>query len=226
MHTTLPGLALGLWLLGLGGIPLQAQPLTRAEVIEIPEEPVFWAQPPVSEATAAVGTQVQTGGYLRTQRPGKAQVQLNDGLMFRLGGDALLEITDGDLKLQQGQIIAWAKPEGSQRRIQTPLATAAIRGSTVFIEQMVTGSRIFSWSGEVEIYPTEGISGSEALGGNPIRLAAGEELLLKPNMPQLPTPQKMPRADIEARFAQSDLLNGFESEMSTLDSIREGLLSP
>ncbi|MFQ3584188.1 MAG: FecR family protein [Cyanobacteriota bacterium] len=218
MNTTLPGLVLGLWILGLGG--LQAQPLTRAEVIEIPEVPVFWAQPPAPEAAAAVGTQVQTGGYLRTQRPGKAQVQLNDGIMFRLGGDALLEITDGDLNLQRGQIIAWAAPgtAGSPRRIQTPLATAAIRSSTVFIEQLETGSRIFSWAGEVEIYPAEG--------GDPVILAAGEELMLKPDMTQLPTPQKIPRADIEARFAQSALLNGFEAEMSTLDTLREGLLSP
>ncbi|MCF2969945.1 FecR family protein [Synechococcus sp. Nb3U1] len=220
MNTMLLGLALGLGMLGLGGIPLQAQPLTRAQVIEIPEAPVFWAQPPVPEAAATVGTQVQTGGYLRTQRPGKAQVRLHDGVMFRLGGDALLEITDGDLNLQQGQIIAWADPgtPGSRRRIQTPLATAAIRSSTVFIEQMETGSRIFSWAGEVEIYPAEG--------GDPVILAAGEELVLKPDMTQLPTPQKMSRADLEARFAQSDLLNGFESAMSTLDTIREELLSP
>lgn len=224
MNTTLPRLALALWILGLGG--LQAQPLTRAEVIEIPEAPVFWAQPPAPEVAATVGTQVQTGGYLRTESPGKAQVQLNDGVMFRLGGDALLEITDGALKLQQGRIIAWAAPGAAEspRRIQTPLATVAIRSSTVFIEQTETGSRIFSWSGEVEIYPTA-VSGSEALGGDPIILGTGEEVILKPDMTQLPTPQKIPRADVEARFAQSDLLNGFEAEMSTLDNIREGLLS-
>ncbi len=213
MNKPWQGLFLGLWLLGQGGGSLQAPPLTRAEVVEIPQEPLFWAQPPAPEALAEVGTQVQTGGYLRTARPGKAQIQLQDGVMFRLGGDAVLELSDGDLKLQQGQIIAWAKPEGSSRRIQTPLATAAIRDSTVFIEQREEGSRIFSWAGEVEI--------RLPWGGQPVLLQAGEEIRLRPGMTELPAPEKMSRAALETRFTESELLNGFESDMPSRETIQK-----
>ncbi len=219
MNTFLLGLGLGLWL-GTGTATL-AQPVAEvsAEIVEIPEDPVFWGQPPAPEAAGRVGTRVEAGGYLRTEVPGKAQVQLPDGLIFRLGGDAILELTDTDLNLRQGQIIAWVRPgtEGSPRRIQTPLATAAIRGTTVFIDQEERGCRIFSWEGEVEV--------SLADGSDSVILNTGEEVLVAVGMTQLPDPAPLGRAAAQERFATSILLNGFESEMETLEIIQELLLS-
>ncbi len=219
MKVCLLGLGLGLWL-GIGAAAL-AQPVAEvsAEIMEIPEDPVFWGQPPAPEAAGMVGTRVEAGGYLRTEVPGKAQVQLHDGLMFRLGGDAILEVTDTDLNLRQGQIIAWVRPgaEGSTRRIHTPLATAAIRGTTVFIDQEERGCRILSWEGEVEV--------SLADGSDSVILTTGEEVLVEFGMTQLPDPVPMDAAAARARFETSPLLNGFESEMGTRQLIEELLLS-
>ncbi|NJL99633.1 MAG: FecR domain-containing protein [Synechococcaceae cyanobacterium SM2_3_2] len=203
-------------LMGMMGLPAWASP--TAEVVDIPEEPVFWAQPPQTEAPAEVGTQVQTGGYLRTASPGKAQVLLSDGMAFRLGGDAVLEITDEELRLTQGQIIAWVNPdsEGSLLRIQTPMATAAIRGTTVFIDLDEQGCRIFSWEGEVEISLQDG--------SDSVLLQTGEEILVEIGMTQLPSPEPIERAVVQARFEESELLNGFGAEMSTLETIQELLL--
>ena len=207
------------WILGLLfllGLPALASP--TAEVVEIPEEPVFWAQPPQAEAPAEVGTQVETGGYLRTASPGKAQVLLSDGLAFRLGGDAVLEITDEELRLSQGQIIAWVNPgsEGSLRQIQTPMATAAIRGTTVFIDVNEQGCRIFSWEGDVEVSLRDG--------SDSVILKTGNEIVVEMGMTELPSPQPIERAVVEARFEDSVLLNGFGAEMSTLETIQELLL--
>ncbi|MGF1575935.1 MAG: FecR domain-containing protein [Cyanophyceae cyanobacterium] len=203
-------------LMSVIGLPALASP--TAEVVDIPEEPVFWAQPPQTEAPAEVGTQVETGGYLRTASPGKAQVLLSDGMAFRLGGDAVLEITDEELRLTQGQIIAWVNPgsEGSLRRIQTPQATAAIRGTTVFIEQDEQTSRIFSWEGDVEVSLRDG--------SDSVILKTGDEIVVEVGMTQLPSPQAIARAVVETRFQNSVLLNGFGAEMSTLETIQELLL--
>lgn len=210
-HTWVLAIALG-W-----GLPALAEPL--AEVIDIPESPVFWSQPPEAESEAVIGTQVGAGGYLRTESPGKAQVQLADGLVFRLGGDAILELDEGDLNLSSGQIIAWVNPgnEGATRAIQLPMATAAIRGTTVFIDAQAEGCLIFSWEGEVEVTLTAT--------GETVILNTGDELFIATEAAQLPAPAPMARAEVLNRFENSVLLHGFDADMSTLETIERELIA-
>ncbi|WP_261790005.1 FecR family protein [Synechococcus elongatus] len=132
----------------------------QAEIQEVATSPVFASQPNQAEQPASEGTVVIQGGQIRTESPGKAQIQLSDGLQFRLGGNALLKI-EPELQLDRGQIIAWLGP-GQQRdrplQIRTPTATAAIRGTTVFIEQTATQTLILSWEGLVEVQLPSGAS--------------------------------------------------------------------
>ncbi|MDX2271622.1 MAG: FecR domain-containing protein [Cyanobacteriota bacterium] len=207
-----------LMVLTLGSLA-HAQAITSAKVVDIPRAPVYWRQPPAAEIVAEVGTLVTEGGYLRTEKPGKAQLELSNGTAFRLGGDAILQVSP-DLQLNQGQIIAWTKPHGSgsppSQSITTPVATAAIKGSTVFIEMSEAEGRFFSWIGDVEISLPDG-KGS-------LILKSGEEVVIPSNAQQLPTPQKMSAQAIQERLTESEMINGFNREMDSLPQIKEELL--
>ncbi|QFZ92301.2 FecR family protein [Synechococcus elongatus] len=191
----------------------------QAEIQEVATSPVFASQPNQAEQPASEGTVVIQGGQIRTESPGKAQIQLSDGLQFRLGGNALLKI-EPELQLDRGQIIAWLAP-GQQRdrplQIRTPTATAAIRGTTVFIEQTATQTLILSWEGLVEVQLPSGAS---------TQLTSGQVLRLQPGQTTLPTPERLSRAAAEQRFQKSLLLNGFATPMETLPEIRRQLLGP
>ncbi|NJK62040.1 MAG: FecR domain-containing protein [Synechococcaceae cyanobacterium SM2_3_1] len=204
------------WALLLSLIPstsLQAQPITSAEVIDIPRDPVFAWQAPGPEQPAEVGMRVQEGGYLRTVAPGKAQVKLSNGLFFRLGGDATLQITPS-LDLKRGQIIAWGEqPSAELRRIETPTATAAIRGTTVFIETEPQFVRFFCWEGEVLVSLPDG---SET-----VTLLEGEQIIVPVGATSLPEPTKLSQSELQEQFDNSVLLNDFTAPMKTMPQIRQ-----
>lgn len=189
----------------------------QAEIQEVAMTPVFASQLNQAEQAAEVGTVVAQGGQIRTEAPGKAQIQLSDGLRFRLGGNALLRI-EPELQLDRGQIIAWLTPNQPRDRplqIRTPTATAAIRGTTVFIEQTASQTLILSWEGRVEVQLPSGAS---------TQLTSGQLLRLQPGQTTLPTPERLSRAAAEQRFQKSLLLNDFATPMETLPEIRRQLL--
>ncbi|ABB58226.1 FecR family protein [Synechococcus elongatus] len=189
----------------------------QAEIQEVATSPVFASQPNQAEQPASEGTVVIQGGQIRTESPGKAQIQLSDGLQFRLGGNALLKI-EPELQLDRGQIIAWLTPNQKRDRplqIRTPTATAAIRGTTVFIEQTETQTLILSWEGQVEVQLPSGVT---------TQLTSGQLVRLRPGQTTLPTPERLSRPAAEQRFQRSLLLNGFATPMETLPEIRRQLL--
>lgn len=190
----------------------------QAQIQEVAAAPVFASQPNQAEQPAEVGTTIDQGGQIRTEKPGKTQVQLSNGLSFRLGGNALLKIDPEALQLDRGQIIAWIAPGQSRDRplqIRTPTATAAIRGTTVFLEQTETETLILSWEGKVEV---------SLPSGSALALNSGQLVRLRPNQTALPTPERISRAAAEQRFQNSILLNGFTIPMETLPEIRRQLL--
>jgi hypothetical protein len=192
---------------------LQAQPITSAEVMDIPREPVFVWETPGPEQTATVGQVVREGGYLRTETPGKAQVKLSNGLFFRLGGDATLQITP-DLDLKRGQIIAWGEqPSTNLRRIETPTATAAIRGTTVFIETEAQFVRFFCWEGEVLVSLPDG--------SEEVTLLEGEQIIVPVGATSLPEPTKLSQSELQKQFNSSVLLNDFTTPMKTMPKIQQ-----
>jgi len=184
-------------------------------VIAVPSRPAFVVPPRRGEQPAVPGLRLLPQSLLRTQRPGRMQVQLGDGRSFRLGGDALLRLDRQALTLERGQIIAWIHP-GSQGtaplRIRTRMATASIEGTTVFLEVTDRQVKVFSWEGRVRVITDAGAS---------VVLNGGEELLHQ-NGRWWPA-RRLNRQEVGTRLARSLLLNDFPAPIETLPLIRQTL---
>jgi hypothetical protein len=205
--------------IGAGASPAVRLP----RVVDVPSRPAFVRPPGRPEAPARNGQALQQRTVLRTERPGRLQVQLRDGRSFRLGGDALLRLAGDTLDLQRGQIIAWVNPGrsgGPPLRVKTRVGTASIMGTTVFIEATDEEVKVFSWEGTVRV-------STDA--GREVTLASGEELthLAKPpstgEAPGWQAPRRLSRAELDRRRAGSILLNGFRAPMETLPVIEKEL---
>jgi hypothetical protein len=184
-------------------------------VVAVPSRPAFVKPPGASEQQAVSGLRLPPETLLRTQRPGRMQVQLADGRSFRLGGDSLLRLDRDALNLQRGQIIAWVNPgakgQGSLR-IRTRVATASIEGTTVFLEVTDSQVKVFSWEGRVRVSPD---------GGTPVVLNGGEELLYQDERWQ--PVRRLSRQEASTRLGKSLLLNDFPAPMETMPLIRQTL---
>ncbi len=210
----LPGMALALtgWVV-LGTVPLKAAtPAPR--VVDVPSTPAFIKPPQGGERPARPGQTLSYESVLRTQKPGRLQVQLPNGRSFRLGGDAVLRLGRQRLDLQRGQIIAWVNPGakgGAPLTIHTRVATASIVGTTVFIEASDTGLKIFSWEGEVACTTTDGQRKT---------LRSGEQLAYE-NGTWAKT--RLTTQEAAARRQKSILLNGFSAPMETMSVLEKEL---
>jgi len=185
-------------------------------VVDVPSRPAFVKLPGRSEATAQPGQALPLQTVLRTEKPGRLQVQLPDGRSFRLGGDALLRLaTVRTLDLQRGQIIAWVNP-GSKAplplRVKTRVGTASIVGTTVFIEATDESVKVFSWEGTVRVITDA---------GEQVTLNSGEQLAYEQDRWQ--PPRRLSRSELNARRARSILLNGFNASMETMPVIEKEL---
>ncbi len=209
-----------LWILGLvigsWGLPAYAQQVFGARILDIPKEPVFAWQSPGPEFKAEVGTVILEGGYLRTTKPGKAQVKLSNGLAFRLGGNAVLRVSQ-DIDIEQGRIIAWGEePSNVPRMIETPVATAAIIGTTAFIDAEPNQVTFFCWKGEVVVTLPDG--------SDQVTLLKGQEVTVERGATRLPEPKTMSNADVIERFATTeDLFSDFQLPMKSFLGIKRGL---
>ena len=197
----------------LGIVPLEAAtPAPR--VVDVPSTPAFIKPPQGGERPARPGQSLSYESILRTQKPGRLQVQLANGRSFRLGGDAVLRLGRQRLDLQRGQIIAWVNPGtkgGAPLTIHTRVATAAIVGTTVFIEASDTGLKIFSWEGEVACITTDGQLKT---------LRSGEQLAYE-NGTWAKT--RLTTQEAATRRQKSILLNGFSAPMETLPVLEREL---
>ena len=197
----------------LGVVPLEAAtPAPR--VVDVPSTPAFIKPPQGAERLARPGQTLAYESILRTQKPGRLQVQLANGRSFRLGGDAVLRLGRQRLDLQRGQIIAWVNPGakgGAPLTIHTRVATASIVGTTVFIEASDTGLKIFSWEGYVACTTTDGQRKT---------LRSGEQLAYE-NGTWAKT--RLTTKEAAARRQRSILLNGFSAPMDTLPVLEKEL---
>ena len=190
-----------------------ASPVPR--VVEVPFRPAFVRSPGGKEIAARAGQLLAPASLLRTEKPGRLQVQLANGRQFRLGGDAVLRLGAGGLSLEKGQIIAWVNPGqkgGSPLKIRTRVATASIVGTTVFIEATDDSLKVFSWEGHVQV---------ETDAGRRYNLTSGQQLTLDKQTWQ--APRRLSQSEATARRQKSILLNGFATPMETLPVIEKEL---
>lgn len=204
----------------LGTAAVQAAvPVPR--VVEVPFRPAFVRPPDGREKPARAGQILPVNALLRTERPGRLQVQLANGRQFRLGGDAVLQLGSDGVTLQKGQIIAWVNPgqqgAASPLRIRTRLATASIVGTTVFLEATDDSLKVFSWEGHVQVVTDA---------GRRYDLNSGQQVSFENDAWQ--PLRRLSQSESAARRQKSILLNGFGTPMETLPVIERelGLSAP
>ncbi|EDY37920.1 conserved hypothetical protein [Cyanobium sp. PCC 7001] len=215
----LPGVALlGVLLLGAPEGVQASRPLPK--VADVPSRPAFVRPPGDQERSARVGQRLPGRSLLRTQRPGRMQVDLPNGRSFRLGGDAVVRLSASALDLERGQLIAWINPGrqgGGPLRVRTRVGTASIEGTTVFLEVEAERVLVFSWEGRVRVtLEPEGAGKAED-----VWLASGEQLTYQNGAWQ--PPRRLGREEAQRRRRSSILLNGFTAAMPTLPVIEQEL---
>ncbi|NMF60173.1 FecR family protein [Pseudanabaena yagii] len=187
-----------------------------AKVSLIEDKPVFVASqqnPQSKEIDAQLGMDLYVADTVRTEANGKTQVEFNNGVGFRIGGDSILQIQPQNrLHLKSGKMITWIKPGLKvPTEISTPYATAAIRGTTAFVEipkDINQGVRFFSWEGTVSVkLPNQ---------SKEIVLLTGEEILVKPNDTKPPVVRRLSLKEWKDHAAQkSSLLRSFKMPLPT-----------
>ncbi|MEB3332676.1 MAG: FecR family protein [Synechococcaceae cyanobacterium] len=200
-------------------LPSAARAGELPQVVDVPSRPAFSRPPWAAEAPAEVGQRLMYRTVLRTEKPGRLQVQMSDGRSFRLGGDAVLRLLPNSLELQQGQIIAWiqpGRPRGLPLQVRTRVATASINGTTVFVEASDTAVKLFGWEGRVQVRTDD---------GRKVELRAGEQISWENGSWQ--PKRRLTLPELQQRRGRSILLNGFSAAMDTLPVLERELgLSP
>ncbi len=187
-----------------------------AKVSLIEDKPVFVASqqnPQSKEIDAQLGMDLYVADTVRTEANGKTQVEFNNGVGFRIGGDSILQIQPQNrLHLKSGKMITWIKPGLKvPTEISTPYATAAIRGTTAFVEipkDINQGVRFFSWEGTVSVkLPKQ---------SKEIVLVTGEEILVKPNDTKPPVVRRLSLQEWKDNATrESSLLRSFKTPLPT-----------
>lgn len=202
-----------------------------AKISEIQSLPVFVRLlNAAQEQPAKEGMGLQTGETIRTQGQALTQIDLNNGLAFRLAGDAVLKLQpDNRLNLTAGDMITWVQPgKKVQTEIITPTAVAGIRGTTVFVQipkDPQEGVLFFAWEGSVAVR----LSGQT----EEVLLKTAEEVRIKPGDRDIrqirQRVRRMSRAEWRQKRQTDPLLRSFKkAKMTTLpiiDQLKPGQLT-
>ena len=149
MRNTAAAMATLLLLVACGGGEGATPTSTAAEPAPVEAEPAPEAAAPLAELNTIEGTvsgssgALVAGATLQTDTDGFAEIEYFDGSVTRLDGDTsveILELTDGQdavirLKMNEGR--TWHQvqslSENATYEVETPVATAAVQGTTFFI---------------------------------------------------------------------------------------------
>jgi hypothetical protein len=201
-----------------------------AKISEIQKLPVFVRLlNTTQEEPAKEGMGLQVGETIRTQGQALTQIDLDNGLAFRLAGDAVLKLQhDNRLNLTAGDMITWVQPgKKLPTEIITPTAVAGIRGTTVFVKipkDPKEGVLFFAWEGAVAVRLTG--QTEEVL------LKTAEEVRIRPGDRDIrlirQRVRRMSRAEWRQKRATDPILRSFKkAQMTTLpiiDRIQPGQL--
>ncbi|MDY7016212.1 MAG: FecR family protein [Cyanobacteriota bacterium] len=194
---------------------------TAATLSEIQQQPV-WVKPiqENQEMPGQEGMDLQVGETIRTEGEALAEVDLNNGLAFRIGGDATLTLQpNNQLNLQSGEMITWVEPgQTVPAEIVTPGGIAGIRGTTVHVripedpnEEVV----FFAWEGKVAVRLPNQTEEVLLEAGQEVRVAPLEKDIAKIRA----AVRQLPNEEWKARREKSRLLNKFEKKLPTQDKI-------
>ena len=190
---------------------VQEQAIAKVSLVE--EKPVSVISNKDSKETdAKVGMGLHVADTVRTQGKGKTQIEFDNGIGFRIGGDSIVQIKpNNQLNLTEGRMITWVKPGLKvPTEISTAYATAAIRGTTAFVEipkDINKGIRFFSWEGTVVV--------KLANQSKEITLLTGEEIIVIPNSTKSPVVRRLTLKEWKEISKTSELLRSFDTPLPT-----------
>jgi hypothetical protein len=190
---------------------VQEQAIAKVSLVE--EKPVsVVSNKDAKEADAKVGMGLHVADTVRTQGKGKTQIEFDNGVGFRIGGDSVVQIKPNNrLNLTEGRMITWVKPGLKvPTEISTAYATASIRGTTAFVEipkDLNKGIRFFSWEGTVAV--------KIANQTEEIILLTGEEVIVKPNSKTPPVVRRLTLNEWKEISKTSVLLRSFDAPLPT-----------
>lgn len=192
-----------------------------ATISQIQKKPVWLKRlNTTAEISATEGMELFIGEQIRTVGEALAEIELKNGLAFRIGGNSVLTLQpDNSLNLSKGEMITWVQP-GKQvpAKVVTPGAIAGIRGTTIYINiPDAPNSEIeyFTWEGTMSLkLPNQ----SEEM-----LLKAGEIVKVKPGETDINQMRKRVRQltqkEWETRRHKSPLINNFVNPLPTLKKI-------
>lgn len=148
------------------------------KITDIPKQTVWVRQPGTTkEIPAQQGMGIQVGETIRTENEGKVQIELKNGLAFRVGENSAITLEpNNQLNLTAGTMITWVVPgQKVPTKIVTPSGVAGIRGTTVYVQippNPDQGILFFTWEGRVTV---------QLIDQKPeMVLNTGDEVIVKP----------------------------------------------
>ncbi|MGD2183526.1 FecR domain-containing protein [Lusitaniella coriacea] len=193
-----------------------------ANLSEIQNQPVWVKPTDTEEVTGEEGMDLEVGETIRTEGEALAEVDLKNGLAFRIGGDAVLTLEpENQLNLTSGEMITWVEPgQKVPAEIVTPGGVAGIRGTTVFVkipDDPNEGIVFFSWEGTVAVrLPNQ---------TEEILLESGEEVLVAKGETDLEkirnSVRQLSQEEWSQRRQESRLLNQFAKPIPTEEEIEK-----
>jgi FecR protein len=192
-----------------------------ATITEIQSQPVWLRRlKAVAEIAAAKGMAVQIGETIRTGEKARAQIDLKNGLAFRIGSNAVLTLKpDNSLNLRAGEMITWVTPgKHVPTQVITPGGVAGIRGTTIYIKMPKNPKgaiEFFTWEGTMFIHlPNQ---------SEEFQLKAGEIVKIKPGETDISkiraSVRRLTSKEWLSRRRNNPLINKFDKPLPTLQKI-------
>jgi FecR protein len=160
---------------------------------------------------AVVNENVRQGTAVRTGRDSRAELTFTDQTLARLGENTIFSLGTGvrTYDLGGGAILMSAPASAGTVRIASPVATAAVTGFTVMLEEHRNG-----WSKFIVVHG-KGSVRFKGIQNEPCRLHTGQMIAWPPHPVTCPAVLNI---DL-SRLLQGNLIKGFRHRLPELDLI-------
>ena len=112
-----------------GAKELPAEP-TAAVVLRSCEGDIALMAPTATQwAAATAGQQLPVGTKLKTAGPARAEIGFGDRARVKVNGNTAAQVADSGLVIESGRVFAWVEKAGTTFFVETPHATAMVRGT-------------------------------------------------------------------------------------------------
>ena len=151
---------------------------------------------------ALVNDQVRDGTAVRTGIESRSELMFTDATLARLGASTIFSFTEGtrNLELTDGAMLLRVPKNAGGAKINTAAVTAAITGTTIMLEfHKNSYIKFIVLEGTGRIFIPNRV-------GESVLVHAGQMLITKPNVKNLPSPVDV---DIRKLMKTSRLIKGF-----------------